>query len=98
MLTVKATAFDVPPPGAGFVTVTLGVPDFAMSAAGTVTVIVAAVIVVGVSAGLEPKFTVVPETKFVPVMVNTNDAPPAVALAGESGGVIVGTGLLTVKT
>ena len=33
--TVKLTLFEVPPPGAGFVTVTAGVPALAMSAART---------------------------------------------------------------
>lgn len=41
-------------------------------------------------------FTTEVETKFVPLTVSVNAAPPAVALVGESE-VIVGTGLFTVK-
>ncbi len=37
-LTVKLTAFDVPPPGEGLTTVTLGVPDDAISDEGTLAV------------------------------------------------------------
>jgi xanthosine utilization system XapX-like protein len=54
-----------------------------MSPAGTVTWICVAVIEDGVSAALVPKFTVAPATKFVPVIVKVNAAPPAVALVGE---------------
>ena len=39
LLIARATAFEVSPPGEGFTTVTDAVPAFAMSAAGTVTVI-----------------------------------------------------------
>ena len=39
---------------------------------------------------------VAPLTKFVPLMVNVNAAPPAVALAGAND-VIAGTGLLMLK-
>jgi hypothetical protein len=41
--------------------------------------------------GLAPQFTVAPVTKFVPVTVKVNAAPPEVALAGDSE-VSVGTG------
>src|SRR5215472_6308295 len=68
-----------------------------MSAAGMVTTICVEVIEVGVGAGFEPKLTVAPATKFVPLIVNGNAAPPALALAGDSGGVIAGTGLLLVS-
>lgn len=46
----------------------------------------------GVSAALVPKFTVAPLTKFVPFTVSVNAAPPAVALDGTRGAVIVGDG------
>lgn len=38
VLTVKLAALDVPPPGAGFTTVILGVPELAIFAAGTLAV------------------------------------------------------------
>lgn len=38
LLMVKVRALEVPPPGAGFCTVTLAVPAFVMSLAGTVAV------------------------------------------------------------
>jgi hypothetical protein len=71
----------VPPP-AGFVTVTFTVPAVAISAAGIVATICVLVTDDGVIAGLDPKFTVAPVTKPVPVRVNVNAAPPAVAEAG----------------
>jgi hypothetical protein len=84
--TVKVTLFEVPP---AVVTVTPGVPAAAMSLAGTVTVISVGVVAEGVSAGLAPKFTVAPATKFVPLIFNTNEVPPAVFWFGEID-VIVG--------
>jgi hypothetical protein len=44
-----------------------------------------------------PNVTVAPAAKPVPVIVNGNAVPPAVALVGESGGVITGAGLLFVN-
>src|SRR6266851_1191196 len=96
LLIVNVAAPDVPPPGAGFVIVTLTVPAVATSGAGTVTWICPAVIVVGVSAGFVPKFTVAPATKFAPLMVSKNAGPPASVLAGASGDVIVGVGFVPV--
>ena len=94
---MNATAFDAPPPGPGLITVTFGVPPVVKSAAGMVTTICVDVIVVGVSAGFEPNVTVAPATNLVPLIVSAKEAPPAFALAGESGGVIAGIGLLLVK-
>jgi hypothetical protein len=54
-----------------------------MSVAGTVTRICVEVMEVGVSEPFVPKFTVAPVTKFVPLTVNVNAAPPAVVLVGE---------------
>jgi len=71
----------VPPPD-GFVTVTFTVPAVAMSAAGIVATIWVLVTDEGVIAGLDPKFTVAPATKPVPVRVNVKATPPAVALDG----------------
>ena len=71
---------EVPPP-AGFVTVTFTVPA-AMSAAGMVATTWVLVTDEGVIAGLDPKFTVAPATKPVPVRVNVKAAPATVADVG----------------
>ena len=94
LFTVKVAVPDVPPPGAGLVTVTLGVPAVATSA----TVICAVICVALTNAvvfAAPPKFTTEPVTKFVPLTVNVNAAPPAVALVGEIV-VMVGDGKFTV--
>ena len=70
------------PPAAGFVTVTFTAPAEAISAAGIVATIWVLVTDEGVIAGLDPKFTVAPVTKPVPVRVNVKAAPPAVAEVG----------------
>ena len=70
------------PPPAGFVTVTFIVPAVVMSAAGIVATIWVLVTDDGVIAGFDPKFTVAPATKPVPVRVNVKAAPPAVAEVG----------------
>ena len=61
---------------------TLTVPAAAISVAGIVATICVAVTDDGVIAGLDPKFTVAPETKPVPVRVIVKADPPAVAVAG----------------
>ena len=90
LVMVKLTAFEVPPPGAGLVTVTAAVPAEAMAAAG-----MAAVNCVGlknvVVPAVPPKLTIEAATKFVPLIVNVKAAPPATALFGEIM-VIAGTG------
>src|SRR5579864_8502249 len=86
----------MPPPGGGFVTVTLAVPPVAMSAAGMVATIWVFVTDEGVIAGLPPKFTVAPLTNPEPLMVSVKPVPPAVALVGESD-VTVTLGLLIVN-
>jgi len=96
LLIAKACAFDVPPPGAGFVTVTFTDPAVAISAAGIVARICVAVMEDGVIAGFAPKFTVAPLTKPLPFRVKVNDAPPAVTLDGESD-VRVGAPAVTLK-
>jgi hypothetical protein len=70
------------PPAAGFVTVTFTAPAVAISPAGIVATIWVLVTDEGVIAGLDPKFTVAPVAKPVPVRVNVNVAPPTVVLAG----------------
>src|SRR4029077_9603683 len=79
-LIVNDRAPDVPPP-AGFVTVTFTVPAVAISAAGMVATICVLVTEEGVI-GLDPKLTVAPATKPVPVRVNVKAAPPAAAEVG----------------
>jgi len=88
---VKLIALEVPPPGAGLVTVTAGVPVEAMLAAGMAAV--NCVELTKVVAGADPpKLTVEPATKFVPLIVSVKAAPPATVLLGEIA-VIVGVGL-----
>jgi len=85
------SAFDVPPPGVGFVTVTAGVPAAATSVARIAAVTFVALTNVVVRA-LPLKLTTAPLTKLDPLTVSVNAPDPAVALAGCSV-VIAGTGL-----
>src|SRR6516225_8003741 len=79
---VKFTAFDVPPPGAGLVTVTGTVRGEATAAAGMAAV--NCVELTSVVAGVvPPKLTTEAATKFVPLTVRVKPAPPAAALVGE---------------
>lgn len=64
------------------VTVTFAEPAFAIRLAGTAAVSWVALTNVVVRAVL-PHCTVAPETKFVPLTVRVNAAPPATADAGE---------------
>jgi hypothetical protein len=93
LLTVNEELADVPPPGAGLVTVTPRVPAVAMSGAviGAVTCVASTNVVV---LGVPLKFTTEPETKPVPFTVSVKAEPPAIALLGNSE-VITGAGLLT---
>jgi hypothetical protein len=93
---VKVAEFDVPPPGVGLVTVTVGEPAPAISAAVIAAVSCVALLNV-VARGELLKFTTDEETKFVPVTTNENAAPPATAEFGASD-VTVGSGLLTELT
>lgn len=91
-LIVKGRLPDVPPPGAGFVTVTLAVPAVAISAAVIAAVSwVALINVVVLAAPLN--FTTDVATNPVPFTVRVNPAPPAVALVGDIE-VSVGAGLV----
>jgi hypothetical protein len=86
---------DVPPPGVGFVTVTVDEPAVAISAAVIAAVnCVALTNVVVLAAPLN--FTTDVDTNPVPLTVRVKAAPPAVALVGERE-VSVGAGLLVVK-
>ena len=86
--TLKLIALEVPPSGAGFVTLTPGVPADAMLAAEMAAVNCVELTKV-VAAGDPPKSTIEAATKFVPVIVSVKAAPPARALFGEMD-VIVG--------
>ena len=93
---VNVIAFDVPPPGEGFTTVTEAVPGDATSAAVTVAVsCVDETYVVAKAVAFQR--TVEPETKLVPFTVMVNDEHPAGYEFGLSD-VMVGTGLLIVNT
>jgi hypothetical protein len=94
-LIVKVSPLDVPPPGVGFITVTVAVPAVAISVAGTEAVTCVGLTYVVCSPFLF-HFTVEVETKFVPVTVSVNAGPPAAALEGESE-VAPGSGLSIVK-
>jgi hypothetical protein len=90
-LIVKVWALEVPPPGVGLKTVTLAVPAVAMSAARIDAVTWVALTYVVVR--FEPfHLTTELEMKFVPLTVNVNAEPPAVAEDGLRL-VVVGTGL-----
>jgi len=92
---VNVTAFDVPPPGAGFTTVTEALPGDATSAA--VTVAVSCVDETNVVVKTVPfQRTVEPETKLVPFTVRVSPPQPAGYELGFSD-VMVGTGLLMVN-
>jgi hypothetical protein len=82
-LMVNAAVPDVPPPGAGLVTVTCPVPAAAMSAA--VIAAVNCVALTYVVVRLDPfQFTTEPLMNPVPATVSVKAAVPAVALAGDS--------------
>ena len=101
MVAVKSSTVNVsccvlaPPPGAGFVTLTFGVPPPVTSEAGMLTTICVGEMDVGVNAGLLPRATVAPATNPVPVIVIVNPAPPG-ACVGDTEA-IVGTGLFIAK-
>jgi len=88
---VKVIALEAPPPGAGLVTVTAGVPVEAMLAAGMAAVNCVELTKVVATAD-PPKLTTEAATKFVPLSVSVKAAPPAAVLLGEIV-VIVGVGL-----
>lgn len=88
LVTVKLIALEVPPSGAGLVTLTPGVPVEAILEAGMAAVNCVELTKV-VAAADPPNLTVEAATKFVPVIVSVNAAPPATAMLGEIA-VIVG--------
>jgi hypothetical protein len=88
---VKFTGLEVPPPGAGLVTVTASTPVEVKLEAATAAVNCVELTNVVVGAA-PPKLTIEAATKFVPFIVSVKAAPPATALFGELA-VIVGVGL-----
>jgi hypothetical protein len=82
VVAVKVKEFEVPPPGAGLVTVTAGVPVEAMLAAGMAAVNRVELKKV-VAAADPPKFTVEDATKFVPPTKSVKAAQPAAVPFGE---------------
>ena len=95
LLTAKLTGADVPPPGAGFVTVTESVPVAARSAAESWNVSVVAETNVVVCA-TPLTATAEPCTKLLPVAVTASGPEPIVALEGVRPA-STGAGLLTAK-
>ena len=96
-VTTNVKPVEVPPPGAGLVTVTAKLPAMATAVAGTMAVTwVAETNVVAKAAPL--KLATEPLTRFVPFMVMVKSALPATTVAGVTP-VIVGTklGTSTVK-
>jgi hypothetical protein len=90
---VKVTGFDVAPPQELEVTTVIeAVPAVAISDAGTVAVTCVEETNV-VTSEVAFHFTVEPDTKFVPLTVNVNCGPPAVAQVGLSE-LIVGVALM----
>ena len=91
LLIGNVQAVDVPPPGAGFVTVTIADPELLISLAGTWAVSCVELTKFVVSADPFQLITA-PPTYPVPLTVSVKVAPPTVALTGETE-VIVGTAL-----
>jgi hypothetical protein len=69
LVMVKLIAFEVPPPGAGLVTVTAALPAVAMAAAEIAAANWVALTNV-VAGAVPPKLTIEPATKFVPLIVS----------------------------
>src|SRR5215471_2848535 len=94
---VKLLMLDGPPPGLGLLTVTAAVPAEATSLAGIAAVICVALTNV-VGSVLPLNLTTEVETKFVPLTVSVNAAPPGECeLPPAFTVVMAGTALLTVK-
>src|SRR5207302_15154 len=89
---VKVCAFDVPPPGDGLNTVIGAVPAVAMSGA-EITAVSCVADTYDRKSAVQVQRTTEAVTKFVPVTVSVNCAPPATTDAGLSA-VVVGIGLL----
>jgi hypothetical protein len=93
--TVKLTAFEVPPPGAGVFTVMGKFPTAVMSETRICAVTFVALTNAVVRAAPLNQTTEL-LLKFVPLTVNVNAGSPAILLVGDNV-VTVGTGLFTAK-
>ena len=82
--TAKYTTFDVPPPGAGFVTVIAALAATAMFDAGTTAVSLSMLTNV-VARGLPSQLTAAPLTNPEPCTVSVQLGPPGGTLDGASG-------------
>jgi hypothetical protein len=89
---VKFRTFEVPPPGAGLVTVTARVPAEARAAAGIGTDRMLELRLMPVLTAVVPKLTVEAAVKFVPLIVSVKGALPVKEVLGEIV-VIAGIGL-----
>jgi hypothetical protein len=81
-LIVKFTAFDVPPPGPGLVTVTAARPAEATAAAGIAAVNCVELTNV-VATALPPKLMTEEERKLAPLTDRVNAGLPATLLVGD---------------
>ncbi|HEY2819683.1 MAG TPA: hypothetical protein VGJ06_01475 [Candidatus Acidoferrum sp.] len=87
---------DVPPPGAGLVTVMDAEPAVAIKVFGTVAVSCEEFTNVVVSAA-PFNLTTEAATKFEPFTVSVKSAPPGATADGTSGSLISGTGLFAAE-
>ena len=87
---VKFTGLEVPPPGAGFVTVTASIPVEA-TLEGRMAAVNCVELTNVVGGVAPPKLTIEAATKLVPLIVSLKAAPSATAVSGEIA-VIVGVG------
>jgi hypothetical protein len=91
LFTVNATEFEVPPPGAGLVTVTPGVLPGVITSLARIAAVNCVALTNVVTFAAPPKFTTDVFTKLVPFTVKVNPADPATIFVGEIV-VTVGTG------
>jgi hypothetical protein len=82
LVTVKFIALEVPPSGAGFVTVTGDVPAEAILASPMTAVNCVELMNVA-GAATPPNLTVEDASNFVPLIVSVKATPPAATLMGE---------------
>jgi len=92
-VTSKKATFDVPPPGAGFTTVTDAVLALAMSDERMLAVSCELLTKV-VERAVPFHFTLEVETKPVPFTVSVNPAPPGAVASGTRGWLIKGMGFV----